>query len=95
MNATSRFEGLGYRSGGVPHFWRNEKTGELAAAVDEFLFGHQVSPVLTQYLSYVLGAPCWAGEEAAALSREVKTITTVRELDEWLERCQEGGIDPL
>src|SRR5262245_26040162 len=89
---------------GLPHYWPNEKTGVLRAAVGAYLEREEVHPLFLAYLEYVIHAPCWAKNPAAdasyhaslaRLRHQIRLAHTPAEVAAWLERALDLGIDPL
>lgn len=96
-----------YQSG-LPLYWRNEQSGELACAVFAYLY-HMADgkpaptpeefALFREYLEYWVNAPCWSDAtfevEMKNLRERVKTLKTPREIQAWLESALETGIDPI
>ena len=92
---------------GTPLYWGNEQSGVLQAAVLAFYDAAiNKMPLATEhlalvrhYLAYVIHAPCWwdgdEGSELTALRAEVHRLSSVEEINRWIMRCLDVGIDPL
>jgi hypothetical protein len=91
---------------GTPVYWMNEVTGELPAAIKAvFAYGaepdNQPEPTPEQlglvidYCRYVIYAPCWKGPGVGSLRNLAKRMTTLEELNQFIQKCLDVGIDPL
>ena len=74
----------------------------MEAAVYNFLSGDKLQPKnlerLKVYCSQWINASCWEAENRLALERlreQILEVTNKKELDAWLDRALELGIDPL
>lgn len=83
----------------VPGYWRQETSGRLRPAVEQFLKGERLRPAhlaaLRAYLRQWIMAPVWAGPDIDALRADVDGLTTRGALNAWLERAIKAGIDPF
>jgi hypothetical protein len=91
---------------GTPLYWMDEVTGELPAAVKAF-FAYGAEPneqppptsieigLVIDYCRYVIYAPCWKGPGVRSLRKLAKRMTTVEELNQFIQKCLKVGIDPL
>lgn len=91
----------------LPLHWQDEQTGILPAAVKAY-FAHSLDKkkpfqgaqfaLVRNYLRYYINAPCWQqGEERQidALRASVQGLKTPEEMNAWINRCLDCGIDPL
>lgn len=83
----------------TPGFWRNETSGVLKPAVETYL---QDMPMTDRdiasmrlYFRQWIDAPEFRGEMVDALRVQVDSITTRDDIDRWLDRAIDAGIDPL
>lgn len=93
---------------GTPLYWRDEMTGVLGVAVWAYIShsaeaqNHPVPTreqlmLLVAYLRYVINAPCWEDDtgELERLRTDIGTLTSVGDVQAWIMRCLQIGIDPL
>jgi hypothetical protein len=90
---------------GTPLYWGDEQSGVLKEAIRAFYDSSLHKKPLAQehlelvrhYLAYVIHAPCWLDDSGvlAQLRREVNGLTSVEEMNAWLNKCLEIGVDPL
>lgn len=89
-----------------PVYWRDEPSGELAAAVYAYLhhvrYRHALAPTpeqlqrLIAYLRDWVNAPCWGEDrELRQLRASAMQLATVKQIKQWLRRAVTYGIDPL
>lgn len=96
-----------YREWGGPLRWRDDQTGELPTAVLAF-FDRKQTPdqleLVRDYCEYYINAPCWddnpynVEEDFERLRKRRKEITqakTFMDINGWIHRCIDMGIDPL
>ena len=92
----------------VPGFWMDESSGRLAPAVMTYLEGGELDDagiaVMRAYLRQWIGATVWdqnphADDDSrawlAALRADIDGLTSREAIADWLERAEEGGVDPL
>jgi len=81
----------------VPGYWMNETSGVLRPVVEAYLKGGNLNPeqivTMRAYLRQWIMAPAWRGVEN--LRRSVDNIRTQADLDHWLDRALNEGIDPF
>ena len=87
-------------TGGIPLYWRDDISGELARVVMIYLRREELTEVqldlFKRYLEHFIKAPCWIGEsELARLRKVVGKLKTVPEVDQFLKDCLKIGLDPL
>lgn len=88
-----------------PRYWRDETSGVLAAAVQNYLTDHALTPNEIRYMrAYCVqwvNSSAWdlnpsgAGKELAALRESAKEIFSIQQLDKWLHDAVDIGMDPL
>ncbi|MGL4620696.1 hypothetical protein [Chroococcidiopsis sp.] len=95
---------------GIPHYWMYETSGKLKVAIHAYL-NHMGSKsafpmsddhiaLIREYFRQWIFAPAYMSAEGfeaekAALRESVGAIATVRDIDRWLDRANQIGIDPL
>jgi hypothetical protein len=93
---------------GTPLYWRDEQTGLLPAAMQAYVF-YGADPTLNRpptarqlalvinYFRYVINAPCWrdSSGEVTRLRSLAAQMTTIEEIEQFIEDCLEIGIDPI
>ena len=83
-----------------PRFWMNETSGVLAPVIEAYLNGgilsaHQLA-IMRAYLHQWIDAPVWKADgDLEALRLSVDGIATRADLDRWLDKAVDLGIDPL
>ena len=90
---------------GLPLYWRDETSGEMAKIVEKYLFGLPLCDeeffVLRGYLAHYINAPCWDfpgnafAAELAEARAAVQELNTARDVDAWIVKLLEIGLDPL
>ncbi len=92
---------------GTPLYWRDEQSGELGLAIDAYLLNRHAGATITDgqitllrdYLEYWVNAPCWRSEgiekEMKDLRKSVRELDSATEIDEWIHKALEIGMDPL
>jgi hypothetical protein len=90
-----------------PLHWRDEISGRLAKAVHAYLLNRTDNLTVTDeqivllrgYLRYYIHAPCWEWpefrQELSSLRSAVGELDTATEIDEWIHKALEIGLDPL
>lgn len=92
-------------SGAVPGYWMYETSGVLRPAVESYLAqaidrdapamtGRQIA-AMRGYLRQWINAPVWRGPLIDVLRSQVEEITTRENIEHWLDRALDAGIDPL
>jgi hypothetical protein len=83
----------------VPGFWKNETGGELRGAVETYLCGRPITreqvALLRAYLRQSINAPGLQGPAIEVLRVSVNTLCTQIDVDHWLDRALDAGVDPL
>ena len=89
----------------APKYWQHETTGVLRPVIEAYLYGRQLGPnsmaVMRAYLRQWIMSPVWDAsphaddEELRGLRDLIDSLTTRAQIDTWLERALEIGIDPL
>lgn len=88
---------------GTPLYWGNEQSGQLPAAVVAFLAeatgdgtcSEEQRRLVVEYLRYVIGAPCWQGEQIESLRERATHLQATQDIQQWIMDCLNEGIDPL
>jgi hypothetical protein len=89
---------------GLPLNWKDETSGELPRAVFKFFSSQQLSPeeisLVAEYCQHYINAPCWDGnegfpDELAALRQSANSLSSVREISQWINACLQIAIDPF
>ncbi|MEH2310746.1 MAG: hypothetical protein V7K35_04795 [Nostoc sp.] len=89
---------------GLPLNWRDETSGELPNAVFKYFSSEHLSKseisLLAEYCQHYINAPCWDATggfptELAALRQSSTSISTVADINQWIDACLEIAIDPL
>jgi hypothetical protein len=82
----------------IPGYWMNETGGVLRPAIESYLAGGDLAPhqvaVIRVYLWQWMGGD-WRGPMVDVLRTAVYEITTRADIDGWLDRALNAGIDPL
>lgn len=89
----------------TPYYWRNEQSGELAAAVAAYVDwrcngasrpSEVQAQMLIAYLRHWINAPCWTACEKLHLLRlRAQDMTTLDQAPEWIRQALAIGIDPF
>lgn len=87
-----------------PLYWRDERSGVLKEALERYVYWaadpKSIKPdeaqfyLIKQYLRYWINAPCWRGE-LSDLRTSIETVRRVEDIEPFLDKCLEWGIDPL
>jgi hypothetical protein len=96
---------------GTPLRWQNHNNKELSEAVfilTNYWSAPHKNPapnsqeiaLIQNYLIYFVNAPCWLLSnlpitEFTQLKITVAFIKTVEDIDDWIDRCWDIGLDPL
>lgn len=83
----------------LPQFWMRETGGDLRGAVEAYLENQPMTEgqirLMRLYLRQWILAPQWRGPMVDVLRTQVNEITTRRDINRWLDRALDEGIDPL
>lgn len=89
----------------VPRFWMQESSGVLHPVIEAYLHGDELDAAqvatMRAYLRQWVMSPVWdanpfaEGGELDELRAQVDTMQTREDVDSWLQRAMEAGIDPL
>ncbi len=94
---------------GLPLRWRDETSGELPQVFFK-LMNHWSDPknpapnteeidLIRSYLVYYINAPCWLLSDMQSKIDQLKVnaikIKTVDDINHWIDRCWDIGLDPL
>ena len=90
-----------------PLRWQDDISGQMPQAVLAFFEG-KATPgqfaLVRDYCRYYIDAPCWDWNphnddenraELAAVRASIREVKTTMELNAWIGRCLDMGIDPL
>jgi hypothetical protein len=87
------------RSTGVPGYWMHETSGVLRPAMEAYLWREMLTDVevgvLRAYFRQWINAPVWCGPMIDVLRLDVGAIATRADIDRWVEKALESGVDPL
>jgi hypothetical protein len=82
-----------------PGFWMYEQSGVLRPVVEAYLEGRHLTArdvaVMRDYLRQWIAAPLYRGEDVDALRASVDGIMSRADLERWLDRAIDAGVDPL
>jgi hypothetical protein len=89
----------------VPGYWRNETSGVLRPAIETYL-AQSIDPeaadltpahigAIRAYLRQWMASPVWRGPMIDVLRTQIGDIATRADIDRWLARALDEGIDPL
>lgn len=89
----------------APGFWMHETSGVLRPAIIAYLaaaidpaapaMSRQEIAAMRVYLRQWIAAPTWIGPMIDVLRSQVEEIASREDIDRWLDRALEQGIDPL
>lgn len=78
-------------------YWKNETSGVLRPAVEAYLAGSDLTAeqigALRAYLRQWVNCPLFEGVDG--LRDGIASLTNRKQIERWLERAEELGIDPL
>lgn len=84
-------------SRGAPGFWFHETSGVLRPAVEDYLFGRDLSAeqiaLLRAYLRQWIETPVW--RRAHELRRRIDSLVDRAAIDRWIADAVKLGLDPL
>ena len=82
----------------APGFWMNETSGILRPAIEAYLAQEDMTyaqiAAMRAYLRQWMAGP-WRGPLIDVLRSQLEEITTPLDIDRWLDRALDAGIDPL
>jgi hypothetical protein len=82
----------------VPGYWTHETSGVLRPVIEDYLNGRPLTPrqiaAMRAYLRQWMQGP-WQGPMIDVLRTQVEEITTRADIEDWLDRALDAGIDPL
>ena len=84
----------------VPGFWMNEQSGVLRPVVEKYLRGEpltdaEVSLMRAYCLQWIELGDWRGGPEFDALSDRLASVRSQAQLEAWLDKAIDLGIDPL
>jgi hypothetical protein len=81
----------------TPNYWMHETSGVLAPVVEAYIRGEELAPqdiaIMRAYLRQWIKSPVWM--DVTELRESVEKITTREDIDVWLKKAEDAGIDPL
>ncbi|MBD2243226.1 hypothetical protein [Nostoc sp. FACHB-888] len=89
---------------GLPLNWKDETSGELPRAVFKYFSSQQLTAeeisLVAEYCQHYINAPCWDAtggfpNELAALRESAKELSSVSDINQWVNSCLEIAIDPF
>ena len=94
---------------GLPLYWRDEESGQLAKAVNAYLDNRLHGTTVTDeqiglvrdYFVHYIDAPCWDSDDPDIQAYLQNLRTSARELDsatkisEWIVKALDICLDPL
>lgn len=89
---------LDYKDG-EPCHWKKINLDSLSDAIESWKEGRKLTvkeyAYFKAYCVYYIMAPCWDIPEIYNLRLDVMTMTTEKQLESWLNRALEVGINPI
>lgn len=83
----------------APGYWVYETSGVLIAAVRAYLNHDEMTPAeiaaMRAYLRQWIEKGAWAGPEIERLKSGVDGLTSRQAIEDWLDKAERVGIDPL
>lgn len=88
----------------APGYWMNETSGVLRPAIKAFLAGVEMTPAqiaaMRAYLRQWIFSPVWDMNPHGAAGLDglrdgIDSLHSRPQIDRWLDRALEAGIDPL
>jgi len=94
---------------GLPLYWRDEESGQLAKAVNAYLDNRLHGTTVTDeqielvrdYLVHYIDAPCWDSDDPEmqadlqTLRLSARELDSATEISEWIFKGLDLGLDPL
>ena len=90
---------------GVPFFWSEEMSGDLAKAVRAYLQnrinGRPITDaqiaLVRDYMVYYINAPCWTApaSELQDLRLAACKLDSAEQIDKWIQKAVDIGIGPI
>ncbi|MEH2031030.1 MAG: hypothetical protein V7K67_15435 [Nostoc sp.] len=89
---------------GLPLNWKDETSGELPRTVFKYFGSQQLTSdeisLIAEYCQHYINAPCWDAtggfqDELAVLRQSANSISTVGDINQWINGCFEIAIDPF
>ena len=106
--ATTRIPNDYSRDLGLPLRWQDERSGMLPAAVKAFINAQvegryaevtaEQLGLVREWIEYYVNAPCWEQGDTDKLDRlrkEVQGLKSMVEINKFIFKCMEIGLDPL
>jgi hypothetical protein len=83
----------------APKYWMYETSGVLTPAIKAYLDGKMMTPkqiaAMRAYLRQWISSPVWAGPEIDGLRDAIGSLTSRKQIERWLDRALDVGMDPL
>lgn len=89
---------------GLPLNWRDETSEELPRAIFKYFSSRSLTPeeisLVAEYCQHCINAPCWDAtggfpDKLAVLRESAKLLSSVSEINQWVDSCLEIAIDPF
>ncbi|MEH1940099.1 MAG: hypothetical protein V7L01_07770 [Nostoc sp.] len=89
---------------GLPLIWQDETSGELPRAVFKYFSSQNLTAdeisLVAEYCQHYISAPCWDAtggfpNELAALRQSSNSLSSVGEINQWIDGCLQIAIDPF
>ncbi|WP_375497063.1 hypothetical protein [uncultured Nostoc sp.] len=89
---------------GLPLNWQDETSGELPRAISKYFNSQQLTPdeisLMAEYCQHYINAPCWDTtggfpDELAGLRESANSLSSVSDINQWVNSCLEIAIKPF
>jgi hypothetical protein len=81
----------------LPGYWMHETSGALRPVIEDYLHHRPMTDaqiaIMRAYLRQWIAGPAWRNVED--LQQDIGGLTSRAEIEEWLNRALDAGIDPL
>jgi hypothetical protein len=82
-----------------PGYWMHETSGELRPVIERYLTDQHLTArdvaIMRVYLRQWINDGAWIGPLIDALRTQVDEIHDRDDIERWLDRAADAGIDPL
>jgi hypothetical protein len=83
----------------IPGYWMNETSGELRPVIENYLTGGHMTArevaIMRVYLRLWMSSDHWRGPMIDPLRTQIDHIVDRDDIERWLDRAMNEGIDPL